>query len=112
MFEMDSMCYWHVGLPMGWLLSPMIFTKFMRPVISFLNCPTLLHPAWQQLPAFLILQVIRPCLISTYLEDLLMLLASMADATALATDLFDLFLWLGPGCYLAGRNSLPKISGQ
>ena len=38
-FEIDGVCYRHVGLPMGWLLSPMIFTKFMRPVTSFLRCP-------------------------------------------------------------------------
>ena len=38
-FKLDGVCYRHVGLPMGWLLSPMIFAKFMRPVISFLRCP-------------------------------------------------------------------------
>ena len=36
--DTDGVCYSHVGLPMGWQLSPMIFTKFMRLVISFLQC--------------------------------------------------------------------------
>ena len=36
-FEIDGAYYRHVGLPMGWLLSPMIFTKSMRPVIAFLR---------------------------------------------------------------------------
>ena len=38
-FKINGVCYQHAGLPMGWLLSPMILTKFMPPVISFLQCP-------------------------------------------------------------------------
>ena len=38
-FEIDGVCHCHIGLPMGWLLSRLIFTTFMRPVISFLRCP-------------------------------------------------------------------------
>lgn len=38
-FELDGVCFRHVGLPMGWLLSPMIFTRLIWPVISFLRCP-------------------------------------------------------------------------
>ena len=98
-FEIDGVCYRHVGLPMGWLLSPMIFTKFMRPVISFLRCPSLLHPSWHQLAVFRVLQTIGPSFISMYLDDLLALLASAADATALATALFDLFHRLGITCH-------------
>ena len=33
------------------------------------------------------------------LDDLLILLASVADTTALTTALFDLFQWLGIQCY-------------
>ena len=51
-FEIDGVYYQHVRLPMGWLLLPMIITKFMRPVISLFHCPYLLNPAWQELLAF------------------------------------------------------------
>ena len=42
-----------------------------------------------------VLQVVGPCFITIYLDDLLALLATAADAVALATALFDLFHRLG-----------------
>ena len=43
MFEVGGVLYQHVGLPMGWLLLPMVFTIFIPLVITFLHCPALLY---------------------------------------------------------------------
>ena len=84
---------------MGWLLSPMLFTKFMRPVIAFLCCPALLHTSWRWLPIYPVLCELGPMFVSMYLDDLLVLLSCAHNAVALAAVLFDLFALLGITCY-------------
>ena len=84
---------------MGWLLSPMVFTKFMQPVIAFLRCPTLLHTSWRWLPIYLVLCELGPMFVSMYLNDLLALLSCACDAVALAAVLFNLFARLGITCH-------------
>ena len=84
---------------MGWLLSPMVFTKFMQPVISFLCCPMLLHKSWHWLSIYLVLCELGPMFVSMYLDDLLALLSCACDAVALATVLFNLFTQLGVMCH-------------
>ena len=80
---------------MGWLLSPMVFMKFMRPVIAFPRCPALLHTSWRWLPIYLVLCDLGPMFVLMYLDDLLALLSYARNAVALATLLFDLFARLG-----------------
>ena len=99
MFEVGGVLYQHVGLPMGWLLSPMMFTKFMQPVITFLHCPALLHSSWHWLPIYLVLCALGPMFVSMYLDELLALLSCACDAVALALGLFDLFAQLGITCH-------------
>ena len=84
---------------MGWLLSPMLFTKFMQPVITFLCCPALLHTSWHWLPIYPVLCELGPMFVLMYLDDLLALLLCARDAVALATVLFDLFARLGIACH-------------
>ena len=84
---------------MGWLLSPMVFTKFVRPVIAFLHCPALLHTSWRWLPIYLVLCELGPMFVSMYLNDLLALLSCACDTVALATVLFELFARLGIMCH-------------
>ena len=84
---------------MGWLLSPMVFTKFMQPVIAFLCCPTLLHMFWRWLPIYPVLCELGPMFVSIYLDDLLALLSCACNAVALAAVLFDLFARLGITCH-------------
>ena len=84
---------------MGWLLSPMVFTKFMRPVIAFLHCPALLHTSWHWLPIYPVLYKLGPMFVSMYLDDLLALLSCARDAVALAAILFNLFARLGITCH-------------
>lgn len=83
---------------MGWLLSPMVFTKLMRTVISFLRHPELLQASYRWLPIFEVLRALGPTFISMYLDDLLALLATLEDGVKLATALFDLFARLGIRC--------------
>ena len=84
---------------MGWLLSTMVFTKFMQPVIAFFRCPVLLHMSWRWLPIYPVLCELGPMFVSMYLNDLLALLSCARDAVALATVLFDLFARLGITCH-------------
>ena len=84
---------------MGWLLSPMVFTKFMRPVIAFLHCPALLHTSWRWLPIYLVFCELGPMFVSMYLDDLLALLSCARDAVALTAVLFNLFARLGITCH-------------
>ena len=98
-FEVGGVLYQHVGLPMGWLLSPMVFTKFLRPVIAFLRCPSLLHAEFRWLPIYPVLCALGPAFVSMYLDDLLALLSCARDAVALASGLFDLFHRLGITCH-------------
>ena len=84
---------------MGWLLSPMVFTKLMQPVIAFLHCPELLHISWHWLPIYPMLCEIGPMFVSMYLNDLLALLSCASDAVAIVAALFDLFAWLGITCH-------------
>ena len=84
---------------MGWLLLPMVFTKFMRPVIAFLRCPALLHTSCRWLPVYPVLCELGPMFVSMYLNDLLALLSCARDAVALATVLFNLFARLGITCH-------------
>ena len=83
-FEVEGMLYQHVGLPMGWLLLPMVFTSFMRPAITFLHCPALLHLSWRWLPIYPVLRALGPTFVSMYLDDLLALLSCACNALALA----------------------------
>ena len=78
-FEIGGVLYKHVGLPMGWLLSSLVFTKLLRPVISFLRCPSLLSATYCLLPINKVLQALGPCFISMYIDNLLTLVASMQD---------------------------------
>ena len=84
---------------MGWLLSPIVLTKFMQPVIAFLHCPELLHMSWCWLPIYLVLCELGPIFMLMYLDDLLALLPCAHDAVALAAVLFDLFARLGITCH-------------
>ena len=84
---------------MGWLLLPLVFTRFMRLVIAFLRCPTLLHTSWRWLPIYPVLCELGPMFMSMYLNDLLALLSCACDAVALATVLFHLFARLGITCH-------------
>ena len=84
---------------MGWLLSPMVFTKLVRQVIAFLHCPALLHTSWRWLPIYPVLCELGPMFVSMHLDDLLALLSCARDAAALAVVLFDLFAQLGITCY-------------
>ena len=84
---------------MGWLLSLMVFTKFMQLVIAFLRCPALLDTSWRWLPIYLVLCELGPMFMSMYLDDLLALLSCACDAVALTVVVFDLFAQLGITCH-------------
>ena len=84
---------------MGWLLSPMVFTKLMRPVIAFLRWPALLHTSWRWLPIYPVLCELGPMFVLMYLDDLLALLSCACNAVALVVVLFDLFARLGITCH-------------
>ena len=53
------------------------------------------------------LQVVGPCFITMYLDDLLALLAMAADAVTLAAALFDLFHCLGIQCHCTKSQAEP-----
>ena len=80
---------------MGWLLLPMVFTKFMRPVMAFLHCPALLHTSWRWLPIYPVLCELGPMFVLMYLDELLALLLCACNAVVLMAVLLDLFARLG-----------------
>lgn len=62
------------ALPFGLSLSPLIYTKFMRHVISFIRCPKFYNSSYfsfKSLPAKIIRKGFRSLI---YLDDLLVLL--------------------------------------
>ena len=91
---------------MGWLLSPMLFTKFMQPVVAFVHFPALLHTSWHWLPIYPVLCELGPMFVSMYLDDLLALLSCARDAVARAAFLFDLFARLG----ITRRRSMSQVA--
>ena len=56
---------------------------------------------------YYVLQGVGPCFILMYLDDLLALLATVADAVALASALFDLFHRLGIKCHCTKLQADP-----
>ena len=94
---------------MGWLLSPMVFTKFMQPVVAFVHFPALLHTSWHWLPIYPVLCELGPMFVSMYLDDLLALLSCAREAVALATVLFDLLAWLGITCHRSKSQPDPVL---
>ena len=98
-FKVGGILFQHASLPMGWLLSPMVFTKFMQPMIEILCCPALLRLLWHWLPIYLVLCALDPTFVPMYLGDLLALLSCARDTVALASGLFDLFQCLGIICH-------------
>ena len=92
---------------MDWLLSPMVFTKLMQPVIAFLCCPALLHTSWHWLPIYPVLCELVHMFVLMYLDDLLALLSCAHDAVAVTVVLFDLFAQLGITCHRSKSQPYP-----